>query len=166
LASVSDKATDAFSMREEIQRRISLCIEHRASFGFESNLVYNYNYDIVNELSAKNYRTVLYFIGADNVNTLNERIRQRVVLGFHYVAPADVSDRYKSTLQKLPANLKLFDKAILFDNSIQDVFPKEILHLEKGMITWKSDHPPIWLNEILPTIQKLSDAYQKLAKGK
>jgi predicted ABC-type ATPase len=162
LANTSGRGIDGFSLREEIQRRISSNVAQHKSFGIESNVVNNHNYEIVHEVSSKNYQTVLYFIGAENLEILNSRIRQRVLLGHHYVSPEDVRERYRSALQKLPSNLKLFDRAIFLDNSIQNAPPVEVLHLEKGVIKWRLAYTPEWLFQILPIIEKLSAAYQKI----
>jgi predicted ABC-type ATPase len=153
---------DAHSLRITVQEKIRDHTGKKESFAFESNLVSNYSYEIVTELSTKGYSTYLVYIGANELSTLNFRIDQRVQEGLHYVSPEDVRQRYEEALRKLPSNLKHFDKVVFLDNSLQGEVPAEILHVEKGVIKWKSQQTPIWLNQILPTIQKLSAVYAKL----
>ena len=122
----------------------------------------NFSYDIVKEVAARGYSTALYYIGATNVSVLNTRIQTRVALGFHYVSPEDVESRYKEARQKLPSNLKLFDKVVLLDNSVQGATPSEVLQLERGIIKWEAAVIPKWLEQMLTSIRGLSHAYQTL----
>ena len=93
---------------------------------------------------------------------MNQRIQQRVLLGKHYISPKDVEQRYKEALQKIPSNLKLFDVASFFDNSVADSKPIELMQLRNGIIISQQDQLPQWLLDRYPIIEKLSVAYQKL----
>lgn len=165
-AELSGQRIDTHSLRLTVQDRINNHVQHKESFAFESNLVSNYSFDIVNDLSAKGYQTCLFYIGANDLAVLNSRIAQRVQEGLHYVSPEDVKQRYQEALKKLPSNLKHFDKAVFLDNSVQGAAPTEILHLERGIIKWRTTAEPVWVAQILPTIQRLSSAYEKLAGKK
>lgn len=136
-------------------------VSERKSFALESNLVSNYSYDIVKDLSDKGYFTELLYIGVNDEQILNQRIAERVKLGKHYVSPTDVSQRYKDSLSKLPANLKLFNEAVLVDNS-NYADPREVLQLQDGIVVSKPDSLPEWLEKIFPTIQRLSSAYEAI----
>lgn len=160
---MSAKTIHVHSLRAIIQAKINNHMLRKESFALESNLVSNYSYDIVRDLSAKNYKTYLFYIGAGDLNILNNRISQRVKEGLHYVSPAEVKQRYEEALKKLPSNLKHFDKVLILDNSIHGQAPSEILKMEKGIVTWISQQTPTWLAPILPTIQKLSLAYEKVS---
>jgi predicted ABC-type ATPase len=138
-------------------------VQRKESFAMESNLVSNYSYDIVRDLSARSYQTYLLYIGASDLNTLNQRISQRVKEGLHFISPLEVKQRYEEALKKLPSNLKHFDRVELLDNSIQGQAPSQILVMEKGIIKWKTEQTPTWLTSILPTIEKLSSAYEKIS---
>ena len=137
-------------------------MQRKESFASESNLVSNYSFDIVNDLSAKGYQTYLFYIGVSDLKILNTRIDQRVEEGLHYISPADVKQRYEDALKKLPSNLKHFDKVVFLDNSVQGVQPFEVMNLHRGVIKWISAETPIWLVQILPSIQRLSAAFEKL----
>jgi predicted ABC-type ATPase len=128
----------------------------------ESNLVSNFSFEIVNDVATKNYSTALYYIGATDLTILNQRIQDRVLLGLHYVSPADVQTRYNEALAKLPSNLKLFDRVSFLDNSSQGPAPTEALRLERGIVVWESPSLPQWLERILPSIRRLSAAYETL----
>jgi predicted ABC-type ATPase len=158
---------DAFTLRSTIQEKINTLIKERKSFALESNLVSNYNYAIVGELNRKGYETILYYLGADDLTILNQRIEKRVrEEGLHYVSPEDVKKRYQEALSKLPSNLKYFDKAIFIDNSLQGKWVTEVLHLANGVIVKDFGHEVKWLKGIMPTIKKLSNAYSKFtARG-
>lgn len=163
-AKLNNQPMDAFTLRSTIQGKVNTLIKENRSFALESNLVSNYSYSIVDELSKKGYETILYYIGADDLMILNQRIDKRVrEEGLHYVSPEDVRRRYEEALLKLPSNLKYFDKVIFIDNSIQGNWIKEVLHLQKGVITKTFDFEPKWLKGIMPIIKKLSNAYSRLA---
>lgn len=134
------------------------------SFAIESNLVSNYSYEIIKDLSAKGYFTELIYIGVDKLDTLNERILERTDLGEHYISPADVAQRYKEALSKLPVNLKYFDEAVFADNSQPGGNIREILQLQNGIIVARSQSMPTWINGILPIIERLSHAYESATK--
>jgi predicted ABC-type ATPase len=152
---------DAFTLRTTIQEKISELAKGKKSFALESNLVSNHSYDVCLELKARGYNTVLYYIGANELATLNARIEKRVRKGFHYVSPQDVKRRYEESLMKLPSNIKYFDKAIFIDNSYHGRWVTEVLQLENGIIV-KAYEIPQWLKGILPIIEKLSKAYTLL----
>jgi predicted ABC-type ATPase len=156
---------DQFSLRNLIKTKIDSYISARESFAMESNLVSNYSYEIVQDLSSKGYQTELLYIGVNDLDTLNQRIQQRVLLGKHYISPKDVEQRYNEALQKLPVNLKLFNVASIFDNSAADENPIELMQLRNGVIISRSDSLPQWLATRYPIIEKLSMAYRKL-RGK
>jgi predicted ABC-type ATPase len=71
---------DQFSLRALIKSRIENHVRTRESFAMESNLVSNYSYEVVQDLSAKGYQTELIYVGVSYLNTLNKRIEQRVQL--------------------------------------------------------------------------------------
>jgi hypothetical protein len=50
----------------------------------------------------------------------------------------------------------------LVDNSVQGIDPTEVLELKKGIIEWRKDPLPFWLNNIFPIIEKLSKACSKM----
>lgn len=156
------QSIDQFSLRNLIKAKIDVYVRTNESFAMESNLVSNYSYEIVQDLSAKGYQTELLYIGVNDLDTLNQRIKQRVLLGKHYISPNDVEQRYRDALQKLPANLKLFDVASIFDNSVNDANPVELMQLKNGIIVSQQDKLPQWLLAKYPIIEKLSMAYQKL----
>lgn len=165
-AELSGQQFDIHSLRLTVQDRINNHVQRKESFAFESNLVSNYSFDIVQDLSAKGYQTYLYYIGASDLKILNARIDQRVSEGLHYVSPAEVKQRYEEALKKLPSNLKHFDKVSFLDNSVQGIEPSEVLKMERGVIKWISAETPTWLAQILPSIQRLSGAYEKLSGKK
>jgi predicted ABC-type ATPase len=156
------QSIDQFSLRNLIKIRIDSYIRKRESFAMESNLVSNYSYEIVQDLPSKGYQTELLYIGVNDLDTLNQRIQQRVLLGKHYIPPKDVEQRYQEALQKLPSNLKLFDVASIFDNSVADANPVELMQLRNGVIVSQQDKLPQWLLDKHSIIEKLSKAYQKL----
>ncbi len=109
---------DQFSLRIHIRELVNSYARERKSFSLESNLVSYYSYDIVKDLSAKGYFTQLLYFGVEKLQTLNDRIAERVKFGQHYVSPHDVASRYHDPLSKLPVNLKPFNEASLIDNGL------------------------------------------------
>lgn len=105
-AELSGERIDIHSLRLAVQDRINNHVLHKQSFAFESNLISNYSFDIVIDLSVKGYQTCLFYIGANDLAVLNSRIAQRVHEGLHYVSPEDVKQRYETSLKKLPGHLK------------------------------------------------------------
>ncbi len=161
-AELSGQRIDSFGLRTAVQSKINNHIFNKESFALESNLVSNYSFEIVPEVTSKGYHTSLFYLGAEDLSVLNARIQQRVAEGLHFVSPQDVKERYQEALTKLPLNLKYFDKAVFLDNSVQGIDPTEVLELKKGIIEWRKDPLPFWLNNIFPIIEKLSKAYSKM----
>ena len=171
IARLRGKPIDVYESRREVNERVQNNFKKRQSFGIESNLTSNSSYEIAKEANNQGYQTKLFYIGVDELEKLNQRIDERVIRGFHYISPQEVALRYQDSLNRLPGNLKWFDEANIFDNSVQIgsedgseefTIPTLVLRAEKGILTSLDPSPPKWLQPILPRILLIDEMNRKI----
>ena len=87
------------------------------SFTFETVMSHESKVEFMAEARRRGYRTYLYFIATEDVAINVDRVEQRVVLGGHPVAEANIKKRYPKTLALLHPACDAADRAYVFDNS-------------------------------------------------
>ena len=87
------------------------------SFTFETVMSHESKVEFMAEARRRGYRTYLYFIATEDVDINVDRVEQRVALGGHPVAEANIKKRYPKTLALLQPACDAADRAYVFDNS-------------------------------------------------
>jgi predicted ABC-type ATPase len=99
-----------------LERRIN-AIDHNQDIAFETTFSGQSELNHVKKAIAKGYQTTLYYIALesnlDNIIRIEERQSNRG----HNVITEDVVRRHEKSKQNLFANISLFDKVYLFDNT-------------------------------------------------
>ncbi len=113
--------------------KIREMIDTRQSFVFETTLSSQQAINLMRDAKAAGFTVGLYYTALDSVETNIERVRQRVEAGGHDIPEADIRRRYKGSLDKLSAALKLADEALLIDNS--SIQPREVIRVSAGKVT-------------------------------
>lgn len=127
------------------QQAIRLMDEQRASrnsFAIETNLADVDTWKFLLEMQKTGYELHILYMSTDNLDVLNNRIRERTRLGDHYVKPDIVEERYVAGLKLLNHYFDSPEKIQLFDNSEKTILLAEI---SQGQVQFLSDSLPQWI---------------------
>ena len=118
--------SEAIRLMEE-QRKLN------NSFAIETNLADVDTQKFLLEMQKSGYKVHVLYMSTDNLDVLNQRIKERVQLGDHFVNPATVEERYISGLNLLNHYFLKPDRLQLFDNSVKvqllaDINQGKIIH--------------------------------------
>ena len=103
--------SEAIRLMEE-QRKLN------NSFAIETNLADVDTWKFLLEIQKSGYTVHVLYMSTDNLDVLNQRIKERVQLGDHFVNPSIVEERYVTGLKLLNYYFSKPDRLQLFDNSI------------------------------------------------
>jgi len=92
------------------------------------------------------YTLHILFLSTDSLEMLNSRIKERTLLGDHFVRPDIVEERYLSSFNLLNHYFKKADKLQLFDNSKSLQLLAEV---NFGKIAYQIKTLPIWVTKYL-----------------
>ncbi|HEY2726743.1 MAG TPA: hypothetical protein VGI61_06195 [Parafilimonas sp.] len=116
------------------------------SFAIETNLADIDTWKFLLEMQKSGYALHILYMSTDDFDVLNKRIKERVLLGDHFVNPAIVEERYVTGLKLLNHYFSKPDKLQLFDNSKTANLLAEI---SKGEITYVAQRLPDWITQYL-----------------
>jgi predicted ABC-type ATPase len=133
LTGTSDGRTAAMAAGRAAIRKLAEMIETKTSFIYETTLSSQQSINLMRDAKAAGFTVGLYYTALDSVETNIERVRERVEAGGHDIPEDDIRRRYKGSLDKLTAALKLVDEALLIDNS--GIQPSEVIRVSAGMVT-------------------------------
>lgn len=131
------------------QEAIRLMEEQRKqfnSFTIETNLADVETWKFLLEIQRTGYMLHVLYMSTDDLSILNNRIRERALLGDHYVKPDIVEERYITGLKLLNHYLDKPDKLQLFDNSEKT---RLLIEINKGEIILSSEALPEWITKYL-----------------
>ena len=129
------------------------------SFMIESNLAKLSDYEWIYLLRKQGYQTVLYFLGADDVQINKTRVLQRVLEGGHSVPEPIIEQRYRMGLSYLKKEILSFDEVHLVDAASYP--PKDVAKLQLGRVVAKVQRPPKWVNEVLFLAERIQEKRQQ-----
>ena len=110
------QADQMTAMREAV-RRIAEYLDRGLSFNQETTLAGKKSLLDLRRAKAVGYRVVMFYVGVDDAEIAQQRIRQRVEWGGHNINPKDVQRRYHVSLKQLQQARELCDELYLFDNT-------------------------------------------------
>lgn len=105
----------------------------------------------MHEAKLWGYRTLLVYVALEDPELHIERVRLRVTQGGHDIPDADIRRRHGRSMARAPEALKLADQAAVLDNS--GLYPKRVLLLENGRITWRADVIPEWVRGLITRLE-------------
>ncbi len=114
-------------------RQLAEMIDTKTSFIYETTLSSQQSINLMRDAKAAGFSVDLYYTALDSVERNIERVEQRVEAGGHDIPEDDIRRRYKGSLDKLTAALKLADEALLIDNSA--IQPREVIRVSAGKVT-------------------------------
>jgi predicted ABC-type ATPase len=130
-------ATIADFLRQEL-------LDAGEDFTFETVMSHESKVQFMAEAQQRGYRTYLYFIATDDVAINIDRVQQRVELGGHPVAEANINKRYPKSIALLRAACDAANRAFIFDNSGDaHRLVAEVTNGEE--LTAHTDSIPAWL---------------------
>lgn len=135
--------TQEYSNREAT-RLVNEQIEKRNDFAIETNLCDVDTWKFLLGLQANGYTLHIMFVSTDNVEILNKRIEERVLLGEHFVREDIVLQRYLAGLNLLKHYFEKPDVLQLFDNSEK---MELIADIRLGNIFFLSATQPGWVKQ-------------------
>ncbi|HVY76340.1 MAG TPA: zeta toxin family protein [Puia sp.] len=144
-AGLSNVNTQEYSNREAI-RLMEEERKQRNSFAIETNLADIDTWKFLLEVQKTGYKIHILFMSTDNVKMLNHRIRERTLMGDHFVSPEIVEERYITSLKLLSHYFKRADKLQLFDNSEKTQL---LIETSQDRILQLVDVLPKWVTENL-----------------
>ena len=101
-------------MLEQIDR----CIRKGESFAFETTLSGRTYIKKINEMKAKGYKVIIYFLKLASVDLAIERVKLRVSEGGHNVPVKDIKRRFeRSWINFQEIYKQLVDECIVFETS-------------------------------------------------
>src|SRR6185312_769586 len=137
------------NLQEYIHQEARLMEELRSKqspFAIETNLADVDTSKFVLNMQQTGYKLHVLFLSTNNVEILNSRIKERTLLGDHFVRPDIVEERYLSSLNLLNHYFEKADKLQLFDNSKS---PELIAEITFGKIDYQIKTLPDWVTKYL-----------------
>lgn len=128
-------------------------INNRQSFAFETVMSHPSKLEVMKQAKDAGYQVELVFIATSDPEINVNRVRQRVEEGGHDVPADKIRERYKRTIELLPAAAEIADRVRIYDNSS---FPVQAVIVENGAVTFQSAEIPEWVQN---TIQKLEERF-------
>lgn len=116
----------------------------RITFGIETNLADVETWKFLIEVQKTGYLLHLIFICTDDLQLLNQRIKERTLRGEHFIRPDVVRERYLNGLHLLNHYLFIPDKVQFFDTSSQN---RLIADLQQKELTMRADDMPHWFQQ-------------------
>lgn len=113
------------------------------------------------EVQKLGYELHVKYISTSDIEILNDRINERVLLGEHYVRPDIVEERYITSLKLLNHYFEYPDVIELFDNSVS---MKLIAEIRKGKTIFTDAYIPEWVNEHLPKVLQSNTEERRLSE--
>jgi predicted ABC-type ATPase len=136
--------TQEYSNREAY-RLVDEQVRKKSSFAIETNLSDLETWKFLIQLQETGYELCVIYISTDQLAILHDRIKERTILGDHYVRPDVVEQRYISGLKLLDHFFEFADILKLFDNStaltqIGDFRSGQIIMLANSLPKWVSTY--------------------------
>ncbi|WP_080803444.1 AAA family ATPase [Arabiibacter massiliensis] len=112
----ADRSAQLRAGREALEL-VRTCLESRTSFNQESTLTGHSIMRTISSARQRGFAITLYYVGVDDPEIANRRIKRRTELGGHGVDPETVRRRARSSFDNLVKAVPLCDEAFLFDNT-------------------------------------------------
>ena len=135
----------ATDLREE-------CILHRLSLIFETVLSVPDKIAFIEKAKQAGYFIRLFFIGTDSPQINASRVARRVMVGGHDVPIQKIISRYYKSMVNCSVVAPMVDRLYVYDNSIDNVFPKLLFRANEGFLI--KEYAPVnyWAKDIFRRI--------------
>lgn len=137
--------TQEYSNREA-QRLVQEHFQNKDTFAIETNLSDEETWKFLIGVQKTGFQLHLVFLSTDKLQTLNDRIEERVLRGEHYVRPDIVEVRYYTGLRLLKHYITFPDVVQLIDNT-SPLTPIASKRKDDWQVI--AANPPTWFTEYL-----------------
>ena len=108
---------DQFKAGKEAIRKRKELLDLNENFAFETTLSGNSALNFIEKAKAKNYRTIMYYIGVSSSDLAINRVLNRVQKGGHGIEDELIKERYYTSQQNLLKAANICDTIYVFDNT-------------------------------------------------
>ena len=131
------------------------CLQNKQSVAFETVFSSPQKVDFVRKAIITGFFVRLFFIGTDTPSINVNRVGLRVAEGGHSVPIQKIISRYGKSIANLELILHEVHRGYVYDNSIDDQFPKLQFRTEIGKLrkTYQTDHN--WSEKVRSSLQAL-----------
>jgi predicted ABC-type ATPase len=133
----------------ECETFIERHIEERRSFAVETTLRTDVSIRQARAAKDQRFTTMATYVATDDPEINVERVRERGLRGGHSAPRERVLEIYRASLSNLAVLLATFDLVYVWDNTRDRQSPVLVLETEAGVVTRRSDSPPMWLTGAL-----------------
>ncbi|OAS13359.1 zeta toxin family protein [Paenibacillus oryzisoli] len=127
------------------------CIRNRRDFSVETTLAGGNAIRLMRDAKANGFEVTMFYVGLGDYQLNLERVAVRVKNGGHHIPSEDIIRRHQTSIQNLLSHLDLIDHLIVIDNSLAE--GRIILGADNGVITYRSDAVPSWIECIIQNIE-------------
>ncbi|MDR0865822.1 MAG: zeta toxin family protein [Candidatus Symbiothrix sp.] len=129
------------------------CLRNRESLLFETVLSAPDKLEFIAQAQKAGYFIRLFFVGTDHPAINASRIAHRVLEGGHDVPISKIVSRYAKSIANCSQAAQMVDRMYVYDNSIDNAFPKLLFRTINGKIekTYSNINP--WAELILQVLQ-------------
>jgi predicted ABC-type ATPase len=128
------------------------CIANGRSLIFETVLSAPDKISFIERAKQQGYFIRLFFIGTDNPQINAMRILRRVMNGGHDVPIGKIISRYYKSISNCALLAPIVDRLYVYDNSVENVFPKLLFRASNGKLTKQYADIHDWANIIFQAI--------------
>lgn len=142
----SNPQSVALAAGREVLKRIQEYFERSETFAVETTLSSHASLALIEDARKRGYETHLIFVALNSPEKNVARVRSRAQLGGHFIPDEDVRRRYYRSIANLRLAIRKVDVAKVYDNSGQA--HQLVLTARNGVITSRSNKPPVWLPDL------------------
>ncbi|GHS97776.1 ATPase AAA [Bacteroidia bacterium] len=135
-------------------KRREACIQNKESLLFETVLSAPDKLEFIAKAKKAGFFIRLFFVGTDHPAINASRIAHRVLEGGHDVPISKIVSRYAKSIANCAQAAQLVDRMYVYDNSIDDAFPKLLFRTTEGKIEKIYTRVNPWAEVILQVLQK------------
>jgi predicted ABC-type ATPase len=133
----------AISAGREVIQRTREFLAAGKSFVLETTLSSGRTVQLIPEARSHGYTVAAVYVCVPDLDRAVLLVRDRVAKGGHNIPEDTIRRRFERSLQNAARAFRLADSAVVFDNS--GAAPRQVLVVERGIITWRAENPPDWL---------------------
>ncbi len=122
-------------------------IRKKISFSFETVFSHPSKLQLIDLAHQNGYKVYLYFVGTDSAEINEERVKDRVKKGGHFVKKEDIYKRYHRTMELLIQIIKRCDVVYLWDNSQKK--HAFVAELKGDFFNFTPEYLPLWVSKYI-----------------
>lgn len=123
-------------------------LSERMSFATETVFSHPSKLDLIKRARKLGYRIMIFHICVDSPDLSVARVAERVKEGGHAVPEVKIRDRYDRNGPIIRQAVLLSDAALIFDNSLLNQPPRQVMSFLDGKVTFVVPQLPEWALKI------------------